>query len=54
MRKAHWTHYWYGKKDGSEERVRRRKFVSAVFVNAANEDVALPTREKITYYRFRD
>ena len=49
MRRAHWKHYWYGKKDGSEERVRRRKFVSAVFINAQDEDLILPTVEVIKY-----
>lgn len=45
MRKAHWSTYWYGKKDGSEERVKRRKFVSAVFVNNTGEEIEMPTRE---------
>lgn len=45
MRKAHWKHYWYGKKDGSEERVKRRKFVSAVFINQTGEEIEMPTRE---------
>ncbi len=45
MRKAHWQSFWYGKKDGSEERVKRRKFVSAVFVNNTGEEIEMPTRE---------
>jgi hypothetical protein len=45
MRKAHWSTYWYGKKDGSEERVKRRKFVSAVFINQTGEEIEMPTRE---------
>lgn len=50
MRRAHWKHYWYGKKDGSEERVRRRKFVSAVFIDKnTDEDIQIPTREVVTY-----
>lgn len=32
-RRAHWQYYWYGKKDGSEVRYRRLKFVEATFVN---------------------
>lgn len=32
-RRAHWQYYWYGKRDGSEQRVRRLKFVEATFVN---------------------
>ena len=50
MRRAHWKYYWYGKKDGSEERVKRRKFVSAVFINAHDEDIQTPTREIIKYH----
>lgn len=49
MRRAHWKYYWYGKKDGSEERVKRRKFVSAVFINAQDEEYILPTVEGIKY-----
>lgn len=45
MRKAHWKFYWYGKKDGSEERVRRRRHVSAVFINNTGEEIEIPTRE---------
>lgn len=53
MRRAHWKYYWYGKKDGSEERVKRRKFVSAVFINAQNEELIVPTIEELNYkYRF--
>ena len=51
MRRAHWQYYWYGKKDGSEERVKRRKYVPAVFVNNTEEEVLTPTRE-IVKYRF--
>lgn len=50
MRRAHWKYYWYGKKDGSEERVKRRKFVSAVFINAQDEEYILPTVEGIKYH----
>ena len=50
MRRAHWKYYWYGKKDGSEERVKRRKFVSAVFINAQDEEFVLPTVEHIKYH----
>lgn len=32
-RRAHWQYYWYGKKDGTEVRYRRLKFVEATFVN---------------------
>ena len=32
-RNAHWQNYWYGKKDGSEERIRRPKWVNGCFVN---------------------
>lgn len=50
MRRAHWKHYWYGKKDGSEERVRRRKFVSAVFIDKnTDEEIQIPTRKVVTY-----
>ena len=49
MRRAHWKYFWYGKKDGSEERVKRRKFVSAVFINAQDEEHILPTVEGIQY-----
>lgn len=35
-RRAHWQHYWYGKRDG--ERVRRPKWVSECFVNVQPED----------------
>ncbi len=49
MRKAHWKHYWYGKKDGSEERVKRRKFVSPVFINRTGDEIEMPTRETIQY-----
>lgn len=45
MRKAHWHFFWYGKKDGTEERVRRRKYVSAVFINKTGEEIEIPTRE---------
>lgn len=32
-RNAHWQRYWYGKKDGSEERFCRPKWVADCFVN---------------------
>lgn len=37
FRKAHWSTRWYGKKDGSEERVRRPVWISETFVNATKE-----------------
>lgn len=49
MRKAHWASYWYGKKDGTEERVKRRKFISAVFINNTGDEIEIPTREIIRY-----
>lgn len=39
-RRAHWQHFWYGKKD--EERVRRPKWVAECLVNVKPED-ELPT-----------
>ncbi|MEG1723768.1 MAG: hypothetical protein RR313_00100 [Anaerovoracaceae bacterium] len=32
-RRAHWQYYWFGKRDGSEARYRRLKFVESTFVN---------------------
>lgn len=53
MRRAHYQYYWYGKRDGSEERVKRRLYKSAIFVNATGEDIEIPTREEIgCNYRF--
>lgn len=49
MRKAHWASFWYGKRDGSEERIKRRKFVSAVFINNTGDEIEIPTREIIKY-----
>lgn len=49
MRKAHWATFWYGKRDGSEERIKRRKFVSAVFINNTGDEIEIPTREIIKY-----
>ena len=46
-RKAHWAYYWYGKKDGSEERVRRRKFIQSVRINNTGKDILIPTRETV-------
>lgn len=45
MRKAHWKYYWYGKKDGSEERIKRKRHVSAVYINNTGEEIEMPTRE---------
>ena len=42
FRRAHWSTRWYGKKDGSEERVRRPVWISETFVNATKE-TELPT-----------
>ena len=45
LRRAHWHYYWYGKKDGSGERVKRRRFVHAVFIDNTGEDIEMLTRE---------
>lgn len=40
MRRAHWQHYWYGKKD--EERIRRPKWVAECMVNVdSNESLPM-------------
>ena len=52
MRRGHYKTYWYGKKDGSEERHSELKWIPSMWINNTGEDIVIPTRSEYTYLGF--
>lgn len=52
MRRGHYKTYWYGKRDGSEERHSELKWIPSMWINNTGEDIVIPTRSEYTYLGF--